>query len=258
MAICISLTFFTKIIMKRARFLFIVFVFTACSTVGLRAQNTNINLVGAWQRGPEENRIVWINSEKHFAAVVYSVKENKFLGTCGGTWKVEGNTFVEVHEFNTMKDDIIGKELRNSIEIRDGKLIFKMKEGEEEWTRMDDGGPGKLAGAWVITGRVNDGQVRKMTPGARKTMKILSGTRFQWIAYNSETKEFFGTGAGTYTTENGKYVETIDVFSRDNSRAGMKLEFNFSIENGDWHHNGLSSKGEPVNEIWTKREKLGI
>jgi hypothetical protein len=258
MDLCISLTFFTKRIMKRANFLFIAFVFTACCTVGLNAQNTNINLVGAWQRGPDENRIIWINSEKHFAAVVYNVKENKFLGTCGGTWKVEGNMFVEVHEFNTMKAEIIGKELRNKIEISDGKLIFKMKEGDEEWTRIDDGGPGKLAGAWVITGRVNDGQVRKMTPGARKTIKILSGTRFQWVAYNSETKEFFGTGAGRYTTENGKYVETIDVFSRDNSRAGMKLEFNFSIEDGDWHHNGLSSKGEPVNEIWTKREKLGI
>ncbi|HEY5919553.1 MAG TPA: membrane or secreted protein [Chryseolinea sp.] len=244
--------------MKRSNFLFIAFVFTAYSTVGVKAQNTSINLVGAWQRGPEENRIIWINSEKHFAAVVYNVKENKFLGTCGGTWKVEGNTFVEVHEFNTMKPELIGKELSNNIEIRDGNLIFKLKEGDEAWTRIDDGSPGKLAGAWVITGRVNDGQVRKMTPGARKTMKILSGTRFQWIAYNSETKEFFGTGAGHYTTENGKYVETIDVFSRDNSRAGMKLEFNFSLEDGEWHHNGLSSKGEPVNEIWTKREKLGI
>ena len=254
MALCISLTFSTKIIMKRFNFLCLALVVT----VVLKAQNTNINLIGAWQRGPEENRIIWINSEKHFAAVVYNVKENKFLGTCGGTWKVEGNTFVEVHEFNTMKSDLIGKELRNDIEIRDGKLIFDLKEGDEEWTRIDDGGPGKLAGAWVITGRVNDGQVRKMSPGARKTMKILSGTRFQWIAYNSETNEFFGTGAGHYTTENGKYVETIDVFSRDNSRAGMKLEFNFSIEDGDWHHNGISSKGDPVNEIWTKREKLGI
>ena len=244
--------------MKRTSFLFISIVFTACCTVGLKAQNTNINLVGAWQRGPEENRIVWINSEKHFAAVVYNVKENKFLGTCGGTWKVEGNVFVEVHDFNTMKAEIIGKELRNIIEIRDGKLTFKMKQGDEEWTRIDDGGPGKLSGAWIITGRVNDGQLRKMTPGARKTMKILSGTRFQWVAYNSVTKEFFGTGAGHYTTENGKYVETIDVFSRDNSRAGLKLEFNFSIKDGEWHHNGLSSKGEPVNEIWTKREKLGI
>ena len=247
-----------KIIMWFCNILFYALVLAASCAVDLRAQDANINLVGAWQRGPEENRIIWINSEKHFAALVYNVKENKFLGTCGGSWKVEGDTFVEVHEFNTMKTELIGKELRNKIEMKDGKLVFKMKEGDEEWMRIDNGSPGKLSGAWVITGRVNNGQLRTMTPGARKTVKILSGTRFQWIAFNSETKEFFGTGAGSYTSENGKYVETIDVFSRDNSRVGMKLEFNFSLQDGNWHHDGLSSKGEPVNEIWTKREKLGL
>lgn len=244
--------------MKRRSLFFLSLAFIACSAVALNAQDSDLNLVGAWQRGPEENRIVWINSEKYFAAVVYNVKENKFLGTCGGTWRVEGNSFVEVHEFNTMKPELIGQELRNTIAVNGSKLVFKMKEGDEEWTRIDDGTPGKLAGAWLITGRVTNGQVNKRTPGPRKTMKILSGTRFQWIAYNSETKEFSGTGAGTYTTENGKYVESIDVFSRDNSRVGMKLEFEYSIEDGEWHHKGTSSKGEPINEIWTKREKLGI
>src|SRR3546814_20160262 len=53
--------------------------------------------------------------------------------------------------------------------------------------------------SWLITGRVRDGEMSKMTPGARRTMKILSGTRFQWIAYNVETGEFSGTGGGTYT-----------------------------------------------------------
>ena len=244
--------------MNRCHLLFLSLAFAMCLALELRAQGTNINLVGAWQRGPEENRIVWINSEKYFAAIVYNVKDNKFLGTCGGTWRVEGNTFVEVHEFNTMKPELIGKELRNTIEMNGGRLVFKIKEGDEEWTRIDDGTPGKLAGAWLITGRVNNGQVSRRTPGPRKTMKILSGTRFQWIAFNSETKEFSGTGAGTYTTENGKYVESIDVFSRDNSRVGMKLEFEYSLEDGEWHHKGTSSKGDPLNEIWTKREKLGI
>jgi len=244
--------------MNLRRPLFLSLAFATCLAIDLKAQETDFNLVGAWQRGPEENRIVWINSEKYFAAVVYNVKENKFLGTCGGTWKVEGNTFVEVHEFNTMKPELIGKELRNTIGMNEGRLVFKIKEGDEEWIRIDDGSPGKLAGAWLITGRVNDGQVSRRTPGPRKTMKILSGTRFQWIAYNSETKEFSGTGAGTYTTVNGKYVESIDVFSRDNRRVGMKLEFEYSLEDGEWHHKGTSSKGEPLNEIWTKREKLGI
>jgi hypothetical protein len=87
-------------------------------------------------------------------------------------------------------------------------------------------------------------------------MKILSGTRFQWIAYNIETKEFFGTGGGTYTTVDGKYTENIAFFSRDNSRVGASLQFDFTLENGEWHHKGLSSKGDPIHEIWTRRENL--
>jgi hypothetical protein len=62
---------------------------------------------------------------------------------------------------------------------------------------------------------------------------------------------------GTYTTENGKYVEDIDFFSA--TIAGRhEPEFDFSLEDGHWHHKGLSSKGDPINEIWTKRERLGI
>jgi len=237
---------------------FLVLLLSICSHAELFGQLKSLDLIGAWQKGPEENRIVWINSEKHFSAAVYNIKEKKFLGACGGEWKIEGTALVEMYEFNTMKPELIGKEVRNEIEMKGDKLVIKTADGNEEWIRVDSGTPGKLAGAWVITGRVRADGLHKMTPGARKTMKILSGTRFQWIAFNSETKEFFGTGGGTYTTENGKYVEQIDLFSRDNSRIGMSLEFNFSIEDGNWRHSGNSSKGDPIDEIWTRREKLGI
>ena len=60
-------------------------------------------------------------------------------------------------------------------------------------------------------------------------MKILSGTRFQWIAYNTETKKFMATGGGTYTTLKGKYKENIEFFSRDNSKVGLNLEFDYEI-----------------------------
>ena len=89
-------------------------------------------------------------------------------------------------------------------------------------------------------------------------MKILSGTRFQWIAYNVETKQFSGTGGGTYTTRDGKYTESIEFFSRDNSRVGASLTFDFSLEDGRWRHKGLSSRGEPIDEVWTKREKIKL
>ena len=88
----------------------------------------------------------------------------------------------------------------------------------------------------------------------RKTMKILSGSRFQWIAYNTETRQFMGTGGGTYITVKGKYIEQIEFFSRDNSRIGTKLDFEFKLDNGEWNHMGFSSKGDPIHEIWIKRK----
>jgi len=213
-------------------------------------------LTGAWQSGPDENRSVMIVAGKFFSVAVYNVKDKTYTGTYGGIWRLEKDQFVELQEFNTLKPELIGTERRTVIKVQKDKFSFS---DGASFTRLDNGTPGALSGAWLITGRVTDSGMQKMTPGARKTMKILSGTRFQWIAYNSETKEFFGTGGGTYSTVDGKYTETIDVFSRDNSRVGANLEFNFSIiEGGDWRHSGKSSKGDPIDEIWSKREKIGI
>jgi hypothetical protein len=57
----------------------------------------------------------------------------------------------------------------------------------------------------------------------------------------------------------GKYTENIDFFSRDQSRVGMSLSFDFALTpENDWRHSGKSSKGDPIDEVWSKREKLGM
>ena len=118
------------------------------------------------------------------------------------------------------------------------------------WKRVD-AGKAPLAGVWHITHRMqNDALTAIHQTGPRKTIKILTGTRFQWAAINPETKEFSGTGGGTYTFENGKYTEHIEFFSRDSSRVGAALVFDDKMVNGGWHHTGLSSRGEKIYELW--------
>ena len=73
-------------------------------------------------------------------------------------------------------------------------------------------------------------------------MKFLINGYFQWIAFNTETFQFSGSGGGTYETKNGNYTETIEYFSRDDSRVGLNLKFNYDIINKEWNHMGLSSK----------------
>ena len=107
-------------------------------------------------------------------------------------------------------------------------------EWSEDWILLSKE-PKDLNGKWLMAGRMTEqGERRRDTSGPRKTMKFLLDGFFQWIAYNTETFQFFGSWGGYYTTEGGKYTE--------------------HIEGTDWHHQGFSSKGDPMHEIWSKRQ----
>jgi len=216
------------------------------------------SVLGAWEsvttKDGQQVKNVVIFSEFHQVSTWYDLKDGKFLETNGGTYHLDGNTMTETVEFNSASSERVGKSISFPIEVSESTLKIDGK--DIVWTRIDDGKPGALQGAWLMSGRKRDGEIQtRDTSGPRKTMKILSGTRFQWIAYNTETKEFNGTGGGTYTTLDGKYTEQIAFFSRDDSRVGAKLEFDYELKGDDWHHSGLSSKGEPLYEVWTKRSK---
>ncbi|MGB3343433.1 MAG: membrane or secreted protein [Aequorivita sp.] len=220
---------------------------------GSKAQS----LIGAWEGyhssdGGEKLRSVAIFSEGYQVITTYDSITGKFVGTNGGAWKISGDTVTKKVEFDSTNSEAVGTELsfkfsidHSNLDILGTGINFK---------RIDDGTPGQLQGAWLMSGRVVDGETNvRDTSGPRKTMKILSGTRFQWIAYDTATKQFMATGGGTYTTINGKYAENIEFFSRDDSRVGMELTFNYSLIDANWHHSGLSSKGDPIHEIWSKR-----
>ena len=160
---------------------------------------------------------------------------------------------TEVVEFDSDNPDRVGTSVQFEIYLKNDRLGIKGQ--DMELTRIDDGTPGQLQGAWLMSGRVRNGELRNRDINRpRKTMKLLSGTRFQWIAYNTETKQFMGTGGGTYTTIDGRYTEQIKFFSRDDTRAGMSLGFDFELIDQKWHHKGFSSKGDPMHEIWSSRE----
>ncbi len=216
------------------------------------------NIIGAWENYTEsENgdrlRNIVIFADGYQVLSTFDANTGKFIHTNGGTWKLDGDMMTEKVEFHTDNPERVGTEVSFKVNISENEISIVGDEGKLR--RIDDGSPGALQGAWLISGRVRDGEMRmRDTDRPRKTMKILSGTRFQWIAYNTETKEFLGTGGGTYTTKDGVYKENIEFFSRDNSKAGMSLKFNYELIDGNWHHSGHSSKGDPIHEVWSIRE----
>ena len=216
------------------------------------------SFIGAWEmyhtsENGDELKSVVIFSDGYQVITTSDSKAGKFISSNGGTWKLVGKTMTEKVEFDMTNSERVGSEVSFEVFINDS--IMGIVGSEMKFKRIDSGLPGKLQGAWLISGRKREGKIQPInTDRPRKTMKILSGTRFQWIAYNTETKQFMGTGGGTYTTTNGEYTENIEFFSRDDSRVGASLKFNYSIERGNWHHSGLSSKGVPIYEIWSIRE----
>jgi hypothetical protein len=231
----------------------------ATMMISLAAFSQNID--GAWkliqQNGKPvtDKEYIKIIQDGYFAFGAKTIDSSKFISAGGGNVSVLGKVYEEVLDFYTVRPDMVGQKTTYSFVLNGNKMtIATNMHGtplEEVWERISTA-KDDLTANWVITGRMRDGATSRNTPGARRTIKILSGGRFQWVAFNSETKEFMGTGGGTYTAANGKYVEHIAFFSRDDKRVGANLSFDYEIKEGEWHHSGLSSTGTPIYEIWSK------
>jgi len=211
---------------------------------------------GAWQYSSGKEQTVIIITPHIFSSATYNKSEKKFISSYGGTWSVKDDKLVLKTEWNSTDSTKVGTEWISAIAVTKKQLSLNGLPAKLE--RLDDGTPGELAGAWIITGSYNNDQVSKRRSPfyPRRTMKILSGKHFQWIAYNVVTKQFIDTGGGTYSTENGKYTETIHFFTKTAESVGKTLSFDYSFVNGDWRHKGQKSTGGAMDECWTKRELL--
>ncbi len=206
---------------------------------------------GAWEF--RENGMVHtlVIADNYLSVATYNTGDKKFSETYGGTLKYADGRIRGVIEFNSTGKEKVGKPYEFPVTIQGNEMLITRDGKKELWKRVDDG-KGPLAGNWRIFSREQNGKMTAMNPGPRKTIKILSGTRFQWAAINTDTGEFFGTGGGKYSFSDGKYTEMIEFFSRDSSRVGMSLSFDAKVDGREWHHSGKSSKGDPVNEIWLR------
>jgi len=209
-------------------------------------------LRGAWmhQSGDEEHLLLFVDG--YNTHTVYSKAGKKFLESRGGTYNIKGNKLNVAYEFDTRDKEQTGQSLAYDFSVINDELTIDANGKKLTYKRIDDGSA-PLTGLWHITGRMQDNKVVPIhRTGTRKTIKILSGTRFQWAAIDPGANQFSGTGGGAYEFASGKYTERIEFFSRDSSRVGASLSFDGKLEKGEWHHSGLSSKGDKIYEIWSR------
>lgn len=184
-----------------------------------------------------EHRVLM--DEEYFVETQFTSNPNQFIKTLGGFYKKGGNELLVALEFNSN----FSKDSLKNIVINN----------HDQWQKISKSTL-PLQGKWLMAGRVKgDQEQRRDISRARKTMKILVDGYFQWIAFNTASFSFHGTGGGSYSAADGTYTESIDYFSRDNNKVGISLGFEYAKKGMDWHHKGFSSKGDPLHEIWTYR-----
>lgn len=184
---------------------------------------------------------------------IYEKDPARFIKTTGGFYEIAGAELNVKLEFNSNHEADGVTSLNIPFAIEGDQLILgtnpKLVFNHFEPTAQD------LDGQWLFATRGPDtGQERRGESNTRKTLKYLQDNRFQWIAYDTEGMQFKGTGGGSYSAEDGAYIEKIEFFSRDDSRVGAELKFDYELKDGDWHHTGKNSKGEPMYEIWARRK----
>ncbi|NAS10732.1 hypothetical protein [Poritiphilus flavus] len=188
-------------------------------------------------------------TDNYLIHTVYESSPANFIKTSGGYYTLEGEKINVALEFNSdYEADGLRKMSLAYKNSDDGLIIDGLTYVKQPSNKQD------LDGQWLFGTRGPDtGQERRDDSKPRKTLKFLLDGHFQWIAYHTETFKFSGTGGGLFTSDQGKYIENIGFFSRDDSRVGAKLSFDYEIEGKDWHHKGNNSKGEPMYEIWARR-----
>ncbi len=185
----------------------------------------------------------------YMVQAIYETEPSKFIMSLGGFYTTQNDSLNLRLEFHSGYDTDPVTRKHYAYRMEGTDLVLDQKRFRAQSPLRQP-----LDGIWLFASRGPDtGQERRGDSNPRKTLKFLLDGTFQWIAYNTETLEFFGTGGGMYTAEDGTYTENIAFFSRDNTRAGARLAFTYELQGSDWHHKGENSKGEPMYEIWTRR-----
>jgi len=206
---------------------------------------------GAWRSASNVTRTMII-MDGYFVQADFDATQKTFAGTFGGPFTWENGVVQGKIDFNSLDPSQVGSDFTVSMALTDSKLVIATDNGRETWTRLDDYGQSKVAGAWRVSARENSGALTEVPLAPRRMLKFVSGTRFQWVNINTTTGDFFGTGGGHYTFKDETYTEHIEFFSGNNSRVGMSLVAAAEIKDGKWHHRGKTSAGEPIFQVWSR------
>ena len=159
---------------------FLLCFFVASSTILSIGQALTTS---AWKlENPDNTTEILLFSGDYFTWTKHSTDKGAFLWTKGGKWRMDGKKMMLEYEFHTTTPDLVGT--IESIQAKAKNQQLKLKKFGK-WMAIEEA-TSPLTNPYLFSGRKRNGELqRRDTDRPRKTMKVLTDTRFQWIAYNT-------------------------------------------------------------------------
>lgn len=207
------------------------------------------SITGAWINKDGDDEHTLICSGGYTFMVEYNAVNTAFYYAGGGHYKEKDGMLIFEYEFSKKKDEQenIGIPAGMKFSIAGNKLtVFGTDSSKNVLTRVDDGA-GPLAGIWQLKSQLTNGKMEEIKDPL-KTLKILSGTLFQCVTFNTVTNEFIACYGGRYTYKDGKYTERIQFYWKKSDKVGTAVSFDASVEDGKW----TNKQSGAVKEEWSK------
>jgi len=233
--------------------------------------------------GMEKFYIKHINNE-HFVWVEYDRINNRLLGTGGGTYTLENNTYTENIQFYYPPGaNEMGQAIPFHAELSEEGLwhhtgYAKLMEFDPEtaenvmvdsaiidelWERIDtdpaDDSNGKLIGSWDFVNVAEGSDTFTEYPPFYGIIKILTPTHFTWVQYNTEGDEIFGIGGGPYSIVGDTYTELIEfVHPGRQDQIGVNAVFNWRQDNPNhWNNSGIIEGRDSLQRLEENWKRFG-
>jgi hypothetical protein len=222
----------------------IIRVFFAILFCSGRLAGQETSIVGAWQSRDGDDETVLICQDGYIVITKFNPVNTAFYYSSGVSYKMMKERLIAGLAFTTDKNELkLAGQKGQLLYSRSGDTlrITKVDSVKILFTRSDDG-QGSLAGLWRLAGE----------QGEIKTLLVLSGTRFQRIRFNEQTKELVSSYGGRYDYRNGMYTEHIDFYRKNPDMIGQSLRFTVEISGSGMKISGKNEKGETVQEDWNR------
>jgi hypothetical protein len=117
------------------------------------------------------------------------------------------------------------------------------------WSQANGSHPKKsrLDGVWELV----SGQP---LPQGTRDIKMISGGRFIFVAYDAERGKPLYTGGGTYSLNGSSYTEHMDFASDEiaTNLIGKEQRFSVKVDGDTFTQSGTLSNGKALSEIWKR------